>query len=306
MVASVVIAVGIKVTLSSIVHRKRITEDIALILATGFSIGFSISLSLAVANGIGQHQDALSSHQLKSLQKAVYSANILLILVSSCVQASILSFLHEITPDRLHRRLIYGVAGFIALFFIPSFFVAAFPCHSPDVWGVLGAQCIDQLSFWEAFAGVNLVIEGTLILLPALMVHPLMMNRRRKVIVISGFAARLTVIGAFVAQLYEAQSLKTHILDWTFHAWKYLLTMVFVQGLSIITVCIPYIRNLLLGMESGMIQTGHFKLPNRRSIDTEISLQPIAIGKMSTNSFGNARTKLEVPATCHGKNDGHV
>ncbi|CAJ2502290.1 Uu.00g096840.m01.CDS01 [Anthostomella pinea] len=96
------------------------------------------------------------------------------------------------------------------------------------------------------------------------------MEKRRKAIVISGFAARLLVMGALVAQFYEAQSLKTHPLDWTFHAWKYLLTLVFVQGLSIITVCIPYIRNLLLGMESGMIQTGHFRLPSRHGTDTEI------------------------------------
>lgn len=151
-------------------------------------------MSLAVSNGIGKHQETLSSHQLESLQKAVYSADILLVLVSNCVQASVLFFLHEVTPDRLHQRLIYGIAGFVALFFIPSFFVAVFPCRSPDVWAVLGVQCIDQLSFWEAFAGVNVVIESALVLLLAFVVYPLMMERRRKAIVISGFAARLLYV----------------------------------------------------------------------------------------------------------------
>ena len=151
-------------------------------------------MSLAVPNGIGQHQETLSSNQLKTLQKAVYSANILLVLVSSCAQGSVLIFCRKITPRPLHQRLIYGVAGFTALFFISSLFVAIFPCRLPNVWEVLKGQCIDQLSFWEAFAGVNLVIESALILLPALIVYPLMMDRRRKNIVISGFAARLTYV----------------------------------------------------------------------------------------------------------------
>ncbi|KAI1373487.1 hypothetical protein F4677DRAFT_448315 [Hypoxylon crocopeplum] len=306
MAAPVVIAVGIKFTLSSIIPGKRHNEDAALLLATVFSIGFTISMSLAVPNGIGKHQDTLSPQQLELLQKAVYSTNILFLLVSSCVQASVLIFLHEVTPDRLHQRFIIGMAGFITLFFIPSLFVASFPCHPPNVWEVLGVQCIDQLSFWEAFAGVNLVVESALIIFPVFVVYPLMMERRRKTIVISGFAARFLVIGAFAAQIYQAQCLKSHPLDRTFHAWKYLLTMVFVQGLGIITVCIPYIRNMLLSMESGMIRTGHFRLPSRHGADTEIALQPIPSGKMSTNLSSDAGANLEEPTTSHRKKDSHI
>ena len=32
------------------------------------------------------------------------------------------------------------------------------------------------------------------------------------------------------------------------------------QNLSVITVCVPYIKNFLLGLESGMIRTGDFHL----------------------------------------------
>ncbi|KAI6081283.1 hypothetical protein F4821DRAFT_249690 [Hypoxylon rubiginosum] len=279
MAAAVLIAVGIKFTLSSIIPRKRNREDVALFLATAFSIGFTVSLSFAVPNGIGRHQDTLSSHQLESLQKAIYSADILFVLVSGCVQASVLVFLYEITADSLHQLLIIGIASFLAMLLISAFFVVVFPCRPSHVWEIMGDQCINQLSFWEAFAGVNLVIESALILLPVVMVYPVMMDRRKKVIVISGFAARLLVIGAFIAQIYEAQSLKSQLIDRTFDSWKFLLTMVFVQGLSIITVCIPYIRNFLLGIESGMIQTGHFRLPSRPGSDTP--LRSLTISKIS-------------------------
>jgi hypothetical protein len=86
------------------------------------------------------------------------------------------------------------VAGVISLFFLASFFVVIFPCHPPNVWEVLGVRCIDQPAFWEAYTAVNLVIESTLVLFPVLMVYPLTMEKRRKAIVITGFAARLTYV----------------------------------------------------------------------------------------------------------------
>ncbi|KAI0415021.1 hypothetical protein F5X98DRAFT_389374 [Xylaria grammica] len=300
--AAVLVAVGIKFTLSSIIPAKRNREDLALFLATAFSIGFTISMSVAVPNGVGKHQEALSPRQLETLQMAVYSADILLVLVSSCVQASVLLFLHEVTPNRVHRRMINAVAACIALFFVASFFVAVFPCHPPRVWRLLGAECIDQLSFWEAFAGVNIAIESALVLFPIFVIYPLRMNKRRKAILLGCFAARLIVIATFAVQIYEAQALKRQVGDLTFNSWKYLLATVFVQGLSIITVCIPYIRNLLLGMESGMIQTGHVRLPSRHSVENGFPLRPI----FNSNGSSNIDAKIERPATSHGKNGSRM
>jgi len=91
-------------------------------------------------------------------------------------------------------------------------------------------------------------------------------------------------MGAFAFYLYEARMLKKHADDWTFHCWKWLLASILVQGLSIITVCIPYIRNLLLSMESGMIQTGHFRLQGKRSLETQLCLPTISDVTRSTHS----------------------
>ncbi|KAI0183319.1 hypothetical protein EV127DRAFT_517065 [Xylaria flabelliformis] len=304
--ASVLIAIGIKFTLSSIIPGKRNREDLALFLATAFSIGFTVSISIAVPNGVGRHQETLSSHQLDSLQMAVYSADILLVLISSCVQASVLIFLHEVTPSHAHRKTIHTMAGFISLFSVASFFVAVFPCHPPHVWELLGVECIDQLSFWEAFAGVNIVIESALVLFPIFLVYPLRMKRRRKAILLSCFAARLIVVGTFAVQIYEAQSLKLHRYDPTFHGWKYLLITVFVQGLSIITVCIPYIRTLLLSIESGMIQTGHLRLPSRHSVEGEFALHSIPTGKMNSNLSSTVVGEIEESEPSHGKKGNRI
>lgn len=134
------------------------------------------------------------------------------------MQASVLVFLYEITADSLHQLLIIGIASFLAMLLISAFFVVVFPCRPSHVWEIMGDQCINQLSFWEAFAGVNLVIESALILLPVVMVYPVMMDRRKKVIVISGFAARLLYVpnvGIFALARYITNIEKG---NWSFHS----------------------------------------------------------------------------------------
>ena len=66
-------------------------------------------------------------------------------------------------------------------------------------------------------------------------------------------------MGAIVAQLALLVQ-QRHSSDSTLDTWSYYLSTQFVQSLSVITACIPYIKNVLLGVESGMFQTGHFGL----------------------------------------------
>ncbi|KAL8670873.1 MAG: hypothetical protein Q9168_004604 [Polycauliona sp. 1 TL-2023] len=67
------------------------------------------------------------------------------------------------------------------------------------------------------------------------------------------------VIGSTIAQLVFLNRLRNRD-NITLDIWPYHLATQFVVCLSIVTVCIPYVRNALLGFESGMFQTGHFRL----------------------------------------------
>ena len=75
------------------------------------------------------------------------------------------------------------------------------------------------------------------------------------------------VVGAILAQLIELNRLRSS-RDITYDSWPYSLCTQFVQNLSVITVCIPYIKNALIGLESGMLQTGDFHLRRPSAIST--------------------------------------
>ena len=101
------------------------------------------------------------------------------------------------------------------------------------------------------------------------------MSSQRKAVAIACFAIRALyepsllskelakqycrVVGAIIAQLVLLMQ-QRNSKDATLDTWSYYLAVQFVQSLSVITACIPYIKNVLLGVESGMFQTGHFGL----------------------------------------------
>ena len=72
-----------------------------------------------------------------------------------------------------------------------------------------------------------------------------------------------SVIGAILAQLVLINH-RESAQDPTFNFWPYYISTQFVQNLSVITACIPYVKNALVGIESGMLQTGHFHLSTFR------------------------------------------
>ena len=77
------------------------------------------------------------------------------------------------------------------------------------------------------------------------------------------FAELIRVVGAIVAQLILLGQLR-ETKDITFDSWAYYISTQIVQSLGLITACVPYIKNVLLGINSGMFQTGDFHLATLR------------------------------------------
>ena len=122
-----------------------------------------------------------------------------------------------------------------------------------------------------------------------------------------------SIIGAVIAQLNLLSKLR-NAKDITFDSWPYSTSTQFVQNLSVITVCIPYVRNVLVGIESGLLQTGAFHLHKLSATTTENTRShPSAtskgtenkgtIGRLEdTDSFGILGRDASVVGPFHSNN----
>lgn len=259
LLVSMVLAVCTKVAMKVIGRHTFNIDDSVLVAAMVVSAAQSITFCVQTYNGVGRLLESLTTSQVATYEKAGYSADLLYIIALAISKVSVLVLLWQITPVAVHRRMTLGVGSFIAAWTLASFFASVFQCSTPDTWMILSQHCFDRTSFWTTYGIINILIEAILILMPTYTIGTLHMSSQRKAAAISCFAIRGLVMGAIIAQLILLiQQRDTN--DATLDTWSYYLSAQFVQSLSVITACVPYIKNVLLGVESGMFQTGHFGL----------------------------------------------
>lgn len=96
----------------------------------------------------------------------------------------------------------------------------------------------------------------------------------------------IRVIGPIIAQVIQLNGLRS-TTDITFDSWPYYISNQLVLNLSLLTVCVPSIKNFLIGLESGMIQTGDFRL--RKSGTTTAASNSTNPTSSSNNNHPNLR-----------------
>jgi hypothetical protein len=100
-------------------------------------------------------------------------------------------------------------------------------------------------------------------------------------------------VGAVIAQLVFLRRFSGSS-DKTFDGWHYDLLTVIVQNLSVITGCVPFVKNFMLGLESGMIRIDDQE--RRRQMST-------AAYNMSSNSDkGNQYVRKPSAGAADGTN----
>ncbi|MCJ1435566.1 hypothetical protein MMC27_004940 [Xylographa pallens] len=257
--ASMILSVLTKLILKYVTTGMFHTDDGSLVLALIFSTAQSIAFTFQITGGIGKPQNRLDSSQIEVVEKAGYAADLLFIATLAMAKTSLIIMLRELTRNSWYRKLCWLLAVFCTIWTVTSLFASAFQCHIPTPWMTLGPQCFDQISFWTYYGVINGITDVVLILLPAYMVWHVQIDKKQKLIIIACFASRIVVVGTIVVQLIFLNRIRTSI-DITFEGWPYYLCTQLVQNLSIIAVCIPYLKGFLLGLESGMFRTGDFQL----------------------------------------------
>ena len=183
------------------------------------ALGQSITLHLAVHNGLGRHGQSLSEAHLRaygqvrfiriaephptsySSVKSVYSSQILSIVVYCLCKLSLTAVFGLITPSQRFQILFHVVDVFIALWGIAAVFALAFQCRPPRPWAMFGEACINEGALICTNGIINIVTDALLIVLPALIVWNVRIKTKRRLVVMAMFWTRIPVCITAAIQL---------------------------------------------------------------------------------------------------------
>ncbi|CAG8271582.1 unnamed protein product [Penicillium olsonii] len=231
------------------IFRKLTIDDGFAAASMALCIGQSIAVSLATANGLGQHKFTLSESRLQNMMKAEYAATILFIASISCSKLSLIIFIRNLTPASLDRRVALALGAFIGIWAVVSIFTASFQCHLPQTWNYMGSTCFDRTAWWNYLGVANILSEGGIIAQALLVIIRIQTNVSRKASLSSVFLIRIVVIIAIICQLANgSQTLSSS--DPTFDTWKTAISTQMAQALSIVTACSPQFKPVLDNLRS--------------------------------------------------------
>ncbi|PYI00262.1 hypothetical protein BO78DRAFT_330477, partial [Aspergillus sclerotiicarbonarius CBS 121057] len=187
------------------------------------------------------------------LQKALYISDLFYILTLGFGKLAVVAFFHMILSGTGQIKITLLVQGFLVLWTVSMLIAASLQCHPPEVWNLVSGRCMNTRGLWTYSSSSNILIEALLILIPSIMVFRLQMRLRKRLIVIACFGFRALDI--------LVSSIQTHYLD-AFDSeaplpvdlWPWVICSQVLQTTTIVSACVPYLREFLEAFPSGMLR----------------------------------------------------
>ncbi|KIX04957.1 uncharacterized protein Z518_05829 [Rhinocladiella mackenziei CBS 650.93] len=255
-ITSLTVAVKLWTRLST--TRTLGLNDLAIIFSLSCALGQTISLCLAVNDGLGQHVTDIAASEISDLSKKFYASNILLVLALTGAKASVTLLIIAIKPLKSVVIACYGMLVFVGVWGVASVFVLAFQCF-PNRW-VLGPDsglgnntCIDQYAMQVAIRSLDIASDVGIVLLPILMMQKVQVAPKKRLVVMALFGLRIaTPILTAITILSLDDFYHSTPQDRPWNAITPAIWTSVALNVSIVTACIPSIKRFLADWAAGL------------------------------------------------------
>jgi len=231
-------------------RRKLNLDDALAVAAVSCDLGSSIAVHVQAMHGLGYPLDSLSSDTVTIFMKGLYALFLTYIPTLCFAKLSILALLLSITPAPSHQIVAYIIATLIVVGAVVTELAAAFQCHTPRPWLVLGNECFQRADLWRFVGALSIICDLALIVMPLIIIVPIHMKTKKKLLIFISFSTRILDVAASSSQLGFTSAFESP--DLSLNIWKWVLLARLTQCISIVTSCIPYLRPLLESLPTGM------------------------------------------------------
>ncbi|KAE8373573.1 hypothetical protein BDV26DRAFT_296803 [Aspergillus bertholletiae] len=244
------------------IFRKFTEDDYLSITSLVFCAAQSIAVSMATANGYGEHYESLSTSNIEQMMKSLYSANILFVFSMCFSKLALISFIDNLTPASTDHRIAVGLKIFTLIWAGIGIITSAFQCKPPRTWDYLYGKCFNIHAWWDYLGTTNILLECGMIMQAMLVIVRIQTHMKKKAVLAAVFLLRVAVIIMIICQLVYARQ-TSESPDLTHETWPVAISTQLVQSLSIVTACAPQFKPFLDNLRStgmrlgGMTSYGH-------------------------------------------------
>ncbi|PWW77416.1 hypothetical protein C7212DRAFT_277295 [Tuber magnatum] len=194
------------------------TDDVLVCLAALSSIGLFVAGFFAMKHGMGRHMGTISPEELVMYTKMVWISRLFHSASISFVKASLLALYIRLTSSRTYRSLSYISLVLVICHVISSLMVTTFQCTPvPYLWDkMIKGRCIQTRIFHFVDAGLNILTNVLIYILPVLMLWGIQLPKRQifGLCVVFSLGA-LACAASIIRLIYLPKLLDSHDPTWT-------------------------------------------------------------------------------------------
>ncbi|RPA95801.1 hypothetical protein L873DRAFT_1837050 [Choiromyces venosus 120613-1] len=194
------------------------TDDVLICLSALCGIGLSVTGIFALKYGMGRHVGTISSEELIMYTKVTWISGLFYCASIAFVKASLLALYLHLSPRRTYRSLSYILLVLVVGHIISSLTVIIFQCTPvPYLWDkTMKGRCIQTKIFYFANAGLNILTDVLIYLLPMPILWGIQLPKRQKVGLCAIFSlGALACAASIVHLLYLPELLDSQDPTWT-------------------------------------------------------------------------------------------
>ncbi|KAI8933501.1 hypothetical protein NX059_009238 [Plenodomus lindquistii] len=239
--------------------RKLSWDDLTMGVVVVLSVPPAVFIPYLVNNGLGRDIWTLKDYQITNVLYYYFLGEIFYVTALGISKLSILFFYLRVFPAKDFRMKIHAVMGVCVAYTVAFFFATTLQCIPVSMawnqWdGLHKGRCNDiHLQGWIA-AGINIVLDAWVMILPLNNLAKLNMKLKQKLMVMSMFSVGIIVVFTSCMRLYSL----VHFANSKNITWDYVEAgywSLLEIDVSIICGCMPALRLLVSIMAPKMKMT---------------------------------------------------
>ncbi|KAK6840274.1 hypothetical protein PG995_016028 [Apiospora arundinis] len=187
------IVVALRIYTRAVVLRSFGTDDAVIIGALILTIGSAIAIGLEGKFGLGTHTWVQPLEDFIPYLKSFY-VSIILYNVGLClIKVSILLQYRRIFTQQVTQWMSGGLLAFILAWTVTLSVLLPLVCYPVEkFWEpALPGSCVDQLAVWYVMAGVNIVTDFAIFIIPLPVIKSLQLPTKQKMLLVVVFGLGL-------------------------------------------------------------------------------------------------------------------
>lgn len=234
--------------------RRKYLSFTLLLVTLLCNIGACVAVSIAATHGLGKSDETCTDDSLKKVQQGLYGMEIFHTLTIGLAKLSLIALFSLLLSPTQMRKMIIATATFLVLWTLAMVVATTVQCSPPDVWDLAHGSCINTAALWRYFGATNILIETLMFATLIVFVARLHMKKWTRVMVISCFSVRIMDIAVTAVQLNYTEAFNSRGCSLQLDLWPWVVVSQVLQTVTIISACMPHLRDFLESFPSGMFR----------------------------------------------------